>query len=121
LEKQLVNALAHDIVQPKGLEKVYRFKGFDSAQCGDNMSTLEAIVNAWMEGEHPRIRQMCQSIRDNHILLSFVYEDTRELEQRASTHMQTGITGGFPRLFDDDFAEDRPTSPHIPATPPPMH
>jgi hypothetical protein len=113
--------LVHDIVQPKGLEKVYRFKGFDSAQCGDNMATLEAIVNAWMEGEHPRIRHMCQNVRDNHILLSFVYEDTRELEQRASTHMQTGITGGFPRLFDDDYAEERPTSPHIPATPPPMH
>lgn len=100
---------------------MYRFKGFDSAQCGDNMAALEAIVNAWMEGEHPRIRQMCQSIRGSHILLSFVYEDARELEQRISMQSHTGITGSFPRIFDDDFAEERPTSPQIPATPPPMH
>ena len=58
---------------------VYRFKGFDSSLCGDNMAALEAMVNAWMEGECPRIRQMCQSIRGQHILLSFVYEDIREL------------------------------------------
>lgn len=101
---------------------VYRFKGFDSSLCGDNMSALEAIVNAWMEEEHPRIRHMCQSIRGQHILLSFVYEDARELEQRVALHTQTTtVTGAIPRIFDDDIVEDRPTSPSIPATPPPMH
>lgn len=99
---------------------MYRFKGFDSAQCGDNMAALEALVNAWMEGEHPRIRHMCQSMRGEHILLTFVYEDTRELEQRLPAHTQAGITGAFPRLRDDDAFEDRPTSPCIPATPPPL-
>jgi hypothetical protein len=99
---------------------VYKFKGFDSALCGDSMEALEAMVNAWMQGERPRIRQMCQSIRGEHILLSFVYEDTHELEQRVSAQTQTGITGGFPRIINDDFAEDRPTSPRIPATPLPM-
>jgi hypothetical protein len=74
-----------------------------------------------MDGERPRIRQMCQSIRGEHILLSFVYEDTHELEQRISAQTHTGITGGFPRIFNDDFIEDRPTTPRIPATPPPMH
>lgn len=97
---------------------VYRFKGFDSAECGDSMAALEALVNTWMEGEHPRIRQMSQSVRGEHIVLSFVYEDTRELEQRVSA--QKGVTGSLPRIFDDD-AEERPTSPRIPATPPPMH
>ncbi len=100
---------------------VYRFKGFDSALYGDSMVTLEATVNAWIEEEQPRIRQMCQSMRGEHILLSFVYEDTRQLEQRMSAQTQTGITGAFPRLFEDDYAEDRPTSPRVPATPPPMH
>jgi len=85
------------------------------------MSALEAMVNAWMEQEHPRIRHMCQSIRGEHILLSFVYEDARELEQRVSTQTQTGITGGFPRIFDDEYVEDHPTNPHIPATPPALH
>jgi len=100
---------------------VYKFKGFDSALCGDSMTALEAVVNIWMDEERPRIRQMCQSMRGEHIVLSFVYEDTRELEQRLSMQTQTGITGGIPRLFHDDFIEDRPTSPHIPATPPPIH
>ena len=94
---------------------MYRFKGFDSAECGDDMAMLEAVVNAWMEGEHPRIRQMCQSIRGEHILLSFVYEDAHELEQRVAAQVQAGVTGAFPRIFDDEVPEDRPTSPRIPA------
>jgi hypothetical protein len=85
------------------------------------MIALEAMVNAWMEEEHPRIRHMCQSMRADHILLSFVYEDTHELEQRVSAQAQTGITGGFPRIFEEDYVEERPTNPRIPATPPPMH
>lgn len=83
------------------------------------MSALEAIVNAWMECEHPRIRHVCQCVRGEHILLSFVYEDTRELERRTTA--QVGATGSFPRFFDDDYVDERPTGPRIPATPPPMH
>ncbi len=98
---------------------MYRFKGFDSAQCGDNMSALEAVVNAWMESEHPRIRHVCQNMRGEHILLSFVYEVTRELEQLVSA--QTQATENLPRFYDDEYVEERPTNPRIPATPPPMH
>ena len=96
---------------------MYRFKGFDSAQCGDSMSTLEAIVNAWMESEHPRIRHTCQRVRGEHILLSFVYEDTRELEERVSIQTQASL----PRFFDDEIVEETSTNPRIPATPPAMH
>ncbi|SRR6266700_1363654 len=97
---------------------VYRFKGFDSAECGDSMAALEALVNTWMEDEHPRIRHMGQSMRGEHIVLSFVYEDARELEHRVSA--QKGVTGSLSRIFDDD-ADEHPTNPRIPATPPPMH
>jgi hypothetical protein len=83
------------------------------------MSALEAVVNAWMESEHPRIRHFAQCIRGEHILLSFVYEDTREIEQRVA--VQTQATGAQPRFFDDEFIEEHPTNPRIPATPPPMH
>lgn len=79
------------------------------------------MVNSWMERERPRIRHVCQSMRGEHILLSFVYEDTRELEQRIPTHTQAGITGSFPRLIDGENIEERPTSPRIQATPPPLH
>lgn len=96
---------------------MYRFKGFDSAHCGDNMRSLEQLVNVWMEEEHPRIRHMCQSVRGEHILLSFVYEETRELEQRVAAQTQTSL----PRYFEEDFIDDRPTGGRIPATPPPMH
>lgn len=97
---------------------MYRFKGFDSARCGDSMHSLEQVVNAWMEAEHPRIRHVCQSMRGDHILLSFVYEETRELEQRLAAQTQTSA---LPRYFEEDFADDMPTGGRIPATPPPMH
>jgi hypothetical protein len=100
---------------------VYRFKAFDSAECGDAMSALEAMVNVWMQEEHPRIRHMCQSMRGEHILLSFVYENSYELEQRVSSQAQKGNTGAFSRIFDNDTVDDPPTSPRIPATPPPIH
>ena len=99
-------------------EKVYKFKGFDSARCGDSMNSLEQLVNAWMETEHPRIRHMCQSMRGDHILLSFVYEETREMEQRLAIQTQTSA---MPRYFEEDFVDDQPTGSRIPATPPPMH
>jgi hypothetical protein len=82
------------------------------------MSALEAVVNAWMESEHPRIRHVCQSIRGEHILLSFVYEEAHEIEQRISAQNQA--TSPLPRFFDDEFNEERPTNPRIPATLPPM-
>jgi hypothetical protein len=83
------------------------------------MAALEAMVNTWMESEHPRIRQMCQSMRGEHVLLSFVYEDTKELEQRVAAQAQIGIS--LPRFFDDDYVDERPTSPRIPSTPPHTH
>ncbi len=91
---------------------MYRFKGFDSSNSGDSMHALEQLVNAWMEAEHPRIRHVCQSMRGDHILLSFVYEENRDLEQRLATQ---------PRYFEEDFLDDRPTGSRIPVTPPPMH
>jgi hypothetical protein len=97
---------------------VYKYKGFDSAQCGDSMSTLEVMVNAWMESEHPRIRHVCQSMRGEHILLSFVYEVTRELEQRVTTQVQTAPMS---RYFEDDYVDERPTGSRIPVAPPSVH
>ncbi len=106
------------IVPGRKDQDVYRYKGFDSAQCGDSMSALEAMVNDWMETEHPRIRHVCQSLRGEHILLSFVYEVTRELEQRVNTQSQTT---SLPRYFDDEFVDELPTGSRIPITPPPVH
>ena len=82
------------------------------------MRALEHLVNAWIEVEHPRIRQMCQTMRGEHILLSFVYEETRDLEQRTTAQTSTSA---FPRYFEEDFVDDRPTGARIPATPPPVH
>ncbi len=83
------------------------------------MSALEALVNAWMETDHPRIRHACQSMRGEHILLSFVYEETHELEKRVAAQAQVSPVS---RFFDDEFpAEEHPTSPRLPVTPPPAH
>ena len=106
---------------------MYKFKGFDSTRCGDDMTALEAVVNTWMESEHPHIRNMCQTMRGEHILLRFVYEEPRQMEQRIALQESVqdelrGITGGFPRIFDDEaIIEDPATNPRIPATPPPMN
>ncbi|GCE13486.1 hypothetical protein [Tengunoibacter tsumagoiensis] len=100
---------------------MYRYKGFDSALCGDSMVALEAMVNAWMEEQQPRIRQMCQSMRGEHILLSFVYEDTHQLEQRVAAQKQVGTRSSFSRFFEEEHVDERPTVPRIPATPPPLH
>lgn len=82
------------------------------------MSVLEAVVNAWMESDRPRIRHVCQNMRGEHILLSFVYEEAREIEQRVSAQAQA--TSAMPRFFDDEYPEERPTGPRMPATQPPM-
>lgn len=98
---------------------MYRFKGFDSTQCGNSMAALEAMVNAWMEEDHPRIRHMSQSLSGERILLSFVYEEIHESEQRVATQTQAA---GLPRYYDDEeYIDERPTTSRIPATPPPMH
>ena len=82
------------------------------------MSALESMINTWMESEHPRIRHVCQSIRGEHILLSFVYEVTREAEQRLATQTQTSLVS---RYFEDDYVDERPTGSSIPVAPPPAH
>ena len=103
-----VRGMVRRCVSSRKDKQVYRYKGFDSAQCGDSMSVLEGMVNAWMEAERPRIRHVCQTMRGDHILLSFVYEDTRELEQRLAAPAHVS------RFFDDDYTEERPTNPQIP-------
>ena len=99
---------------------VYRFKCFDSAECGDSTSALESMINAWMETERPRIRYMSQTMRGDHVILSFVFKESRELERRVSAHAQTSP---LPRFFDDDdFIEDHPSSARLPSIQPPqMH
>ena len=97
---------------------MYKYKGFDSTQCGDDMSALESIINAWMEIENPRIRHVCQSMRGEHILLSFVYEVTGEVEQRVTTQSQTSLVS---RYFEEDYVDERPTGSRIPIAPPSVH
>ena len=82
------------------------------------MSALESMINAWMESEHPRIRHVCQSMRGEHILLSFVYEVTRETEQRVTTQAESSLVS---RYFGDDYVDERPTGSRIPVAPPPVH
>ncbi len=82
------------------------------------MSALESMINAWMELEHPRIRHVCQSMRGEHILLSFVYEVTREVEQHVATQSQTSLVS---RYFEEDYVDERPTGSRIPIAPPSVH
>jgi hypothetical protein len=63
---------------------MFRYKGFDSASVGGDLARLEAIVNDWMQQQHPRIRMMAQSPHGEHFVVSFVYEVNSDSEQHLA-------------------------------------
>ncbi|HEX9057314.1 MAG TPA: hypothetical protein VF818_07250 [Ktedonobacterales bacterium] len=67
---------------------MFRYKGFDSACVGGDVTRLESVVNDWMQTQHPRIRMMAQSPRGEHFVVSFVYEvnndGAQELAHKAA-------------------------------------
>jgi hypothetical protein len=87
---------------------VYRFKLFDSRDSADNLHSLEARVNAWMERERPRIRLMCQTPIGSHILLSFVFEVVAEIADQPAQ----AVTA-VPDVFQETM-EDTPLDPNEP-------
>ncbi len=78
---------------------MFRYKGFDSAAFGGDLQRLEASVNEWMEKQHPRIRLMTQSPRGEHLVLSFVYENSSDSELRLS--QRAAVPEVFERTLDD--------------------
>ncbi len=92
---------------------MFRYKGFDSAAFGDDLQRLETCVNEWMERQRPRIRLMTQSPRGNHLVLSFVYENSADSEQRLS---QRGTAAEvFERSLDDtDLDPENIDEPGLP-------
>jgi len=78
---------------------MFRYKGFDSAACGDNLERLEASINDWMSQQHPRIRLMAQSPRGAHVFLSFVYEDAAD--STASLARKAAVPDVYERTMDD--------------------
>jgi hypothetical protein len=91
---------------------LYRFKTFDSRECADDLRALEARVNAWMDEERPRIRIMCQTPIDAHILVSFVFEVVVEVVEQPAK----AITA-IPDLLQDTLE----TPPFDQNEPPPVH
>jgi hypothetical protein len=92
---------------------MFRYKGFDSAQVGGNLARLEALVNDWMQAEHPRIRLLAQTPRGDQIFLSFVYEDGSDVEHhltRAATVPEVFET----TLDDSDLEPDELEDPRLP-------
>ncbi|HEV2235289.1 MAG TPA: hypothetical protein VGR57_01395 [Ktedonobacterales bacterium] len=92
---------------------MFRFKGFDSAQVGGNLARLEAVVNDWMQAEHPRIRLLAQTPRGDQIFLSFVYEDGADVEQRMAR--AATVPEVFETTLDDsDLDPDELDDPRLP-------
>jgi hypothetical protein len=92
---------------------MYRYKGFDSASVGGNLSRLESTVNEWMERQQPRIRYMAQSQHGEHVVLSFVYEIGGEATQ--GTARKVAIPEVFEQQLDDtDLDPDEVDEPGLP-------
>ena len=91
---------------------MYRFKTFHSGDCNGDFQVLESRVNTWIEADHPRIRLMSQTVIDNQILLSFVFEIISEVDDQPAI----SITA-VPEVFQDTL-EDTPLDPN---EPPPMN
>lgn len=87
---------------------MYRFKTFDSRDCTNDIQSLEASVNAWMEQEHPRIRLMCQTPVGDHVLLSFVFEVVAEIAEQP-----TKAVTAIPDVFEENL-EDTTLDPNEP-------
>lgn len=92
---------------------MYRYKGFDSASVGGDLSRLESVVNEWMEHQRPRIRHMAQSHQGQHIVLSFVYEMGGEAG--PETARKVAVPEVFERHLDDtDLDPDEIEDPGLP-------
>lgn len=92
---------------------MYRYKGFDSATVGDDLTRLESTVNDWMERQRPRIRYMAQSQHGEHVVLSFVYEMGGEVTQE--TARKVAVPEVFERQLDDaDLDPDEVEEPGLP-------
>jgi hypothetical protein len=92
---------------------MFRYKGFDSAAVGGDLSRLESTVNDWMERQRPRIRYMAQSQHGEHIVLSFVYETGGEAAREAAH--KVAVPEVFERQLDDaDLDPDEVEEPGLP-------
>ncbi len=87
---------------------MYRFKTFNSRDCDDDIQSLEASVNAWIETERPRIRLMSQTPFGTHILLSFVFEVISEIDDQPAITITA-----VPEAYHDTL-EDTPFDPNEP-------
>ena len=92
---------------------MYRYKGFDSASVGGDLSRLEATVNDWIERQRPRIRYMAQSQNGEHVVLSFVYELGGESTQEMTR--KVAVPEVFERQLDDtELDPDEVEEPGLP-------
>lgn len=92
---------------------MYRYKGFNTAQVGGDLGRLEVVVNEWMQTHRPRIRLLAQSPHGDQILLSFVYEEPSETDERAARKV------AVPEVFERnlDAAELDPADSDDPGLP----
>ncbi len=60
------------------------YKVFTSAAYGDDMSELEAAVNAWLDEAQPLVHTMTQSCAGESVIISFLYELDEDEDRRMS-------------------------------------
>ncbi|MGO8946805.1 MAG: hypothetical protein ACLQUY_03885 [Ktedonobacterales bacterium] len=61
-----------------------RFRAFSSAGWDDDVGRMEQAINAWLDSEHPHIHMMAQASLSEHLIVSFVYADSFQMETTAA-------------------------------------
>lgn len=86
-----------------------RVKIFSSGVQGGEIKGLQDAINGWLESAHPAIRQVIQSSVAEHLVVTFLYEDSRRDAQAHAT------SAAVPEVFehslngsDLDPADDEP-------------
>ena len=86
-----------------------RFKTFSSAVCGDDLTQLEQMINAWMERDRPQIYLTAQSPFGTHLVVSFVFDDAETDESARAAVTATAVPEVFERTLEDSDLDPRDT------------
>jgi hypothetical protein len=76
-----------------------RFKSFSSEACHDDVAKLERMVNDWLATAQPHIQHMAQSAFREHLVVSFVYDDSHHRVATASHAV------AIPEVFEEELQD----------------
>lgn len=74
-----------------------RFRAFSSADCDDDLATLERTINEWLKADRPQVHYFAQSSFGKHLIVSFVYAEPPE--GHALAEAEATVSEEFERTY----------------------